>query len=62
MQTKAEDGLFFIISFLLKRKKIFCFFHVAEKIYVIYVSNIVEVRGKLGWLLKYDKDGVFSGG
>ena len=29
---------------------------------MIYVSNIVEVRGELGWLLKYDKDGVFAGG
>ena len=26
---------------------------------MLYLSNIVEVWGKLGWLLKYDKDGVF---
>ena len=59
MQTKAEDGLFFYRFFSVKKEKIFCFYHVAEKICVLYVSNVSEVRGKPGWLLQYYKDSVF---
>lgn len=49
-------------TFLFKKKKSFCSFHVAENtlIYSCVCTN-AENRGKLCWLLKYSEDKCLNG-